>query len=99
MISGPRRGPLLENPNELPLREVGPREIFRYVGNSKTAERGITHLKDVVKDHLSVHADIHFTSISFKLPGPQSAMRCLTQVDTRMCNEVLGVFGTACLAK
>jgi len=92
MISAPGRRPFAEHPDELALRDVRPCQILRYVSQAKAGERRIANLKDVVEDELSIHSDLELTATSLELPGPQSPMSRLAQVDARVGNEVLWDF-------
>ena len=49
--------------------------------------------EDVVEDELSVHAHLQFTTVPFKLPRPHSSVRCKTQVNARVRDEVQRCLG------
>lgn len=69
----PERGERLQHSDHFPSFYIGLGHFFRYVGKPKPCNRSIKHMKDVVKNQLTLYPNFYFPPIFCEFPGIKPA--------------------------
>lgn len=99
MIAGKLRAPIREHLLEATLRHMRLRQALRYVGQPKSAERRIQHLRRGIKRELTFDADLEFAAGFFEFPGVKPAERRQPQIDAVMIDQILRALGFGAFAE
>lgn len=64
----PERRPFFQNPYQYAPRNMRKRNFFRNIGESMAGNRGVKHVKDIIKSNLTINTDPEYLPVLFKFP-------------------------------
>src|SRR3954452_22487517 len=89
MVTGVRGAPIRQHPFHASLGEIGLRDVLRYIGQTKSRDRGIQHLEGAVENKLAFDMHPQLAAVLLEFPGIETAMRRQPQIDAVVPDQVL----------